>query len=121
MNKKKLWVIVPLVLAIAYLMGPRPSTPVFSNDLPFVPSDSTALEKYITHNELQHNLRPDNEARIVWADSLKRKTAYAIVYLHGFSASQGKASPFTAILPGSLGVIFTSLVLPNMVSTHLIN
>jgi esterase/lipase len=39
-------------------------------------------------------LRPGNEARIVWAnDSAKTKTEYAIVYLHGFSASQEEGAP----------------------------
>ena len=40
-----------------------------------------------------HRLKPDNEARIVWADSSRQKTAYAIVYLHGFSASLGEGDP----------------------------
>ncbi|MBC7686550.1 MAG: alpha/beta fold hydrolase, partial [Aquabacterium sp.] len=45
-------------------------------------------------NEATHKLRPDNEARIVWAnDSVKQKTDYAIVYLHGFSASQKEGDP----------------------------
>jgi pimeloyl-ACP methyl ester carboxylesterase len=44
--------------------------------------------------ESKHKLKPDNEARIVWAnDSLKQKTEYVIVYLHGFSASQEEGNP----------------------------
>ena len=44
--------------------------------------------------EAQHKLKPDNQARIIWVnDSLKQKTDYAIVYLHGFSASQGEGDP----------------------------
>ena len=52
------------------------------------------LEKYISDNERQHKLKPDNEARIIWVnDSTKQKTDYAIVYLHGFSASQEEGDP----------------------------
>jgi len=51
------------------------------------------LELYIKNNEAQHKIKPDNEARIIWEDSLKQKTEYAIVYLHGFSASQGEGDP----------------------------
>jgi pimeloyl-ACP methyl ester carboxylesterase len=41
-----------------------------------------------------HKIKPNNEARIVWYnDSLKNKTDYAIVYLHGFSASQEEGRP----------------------------
>jgi esterase/lipase len=59
-----------------------------------VPAEASALEQYIAANEAQHKIKPQNEARIVWAnDSAKQKTAYAIVYLHGFSASQEEGAP----------------------------
>jgi len=62
--------------------------------MPVVPSGSSLLEIYINNNEAQHKLKPDNQARIIWAnDSLKEKTDYAIVYLHGFSASQKEGDP----------------------------
>ena len=39
-------------------------------------------------------MKPDNEARILWInDSTKQKTEYAVVYLHGFSASQEEGDP----------------------------
>jgi esterase/lipase len=86
--------IILLVLIIVYFLGPRPSTPAYTSDLPNVPSTSTSLEQYISKNEATHKLKPDNEARILWLnDSLKKKTEYAIVYLHGFSASQEEGDP----------------------------
>lgn len=94
MRKKRLWVIIPLVLLIVFLMGPHPVRPLFDKDIPMVPSSPTDLERYVANSESKHKLRPDNQARIVWAnDSLKQKTEYAIVYLHGFSASQGEGDP----------------------------
>jgi esterase/lipase len=91
MPKKKWWIFALLAVVIAYLLGPHPSTPRYNKNLPVIPNE---LENYVRHKELQHKLRPDNEARIVWAnDSMKRKTEYAIVYLHGFSASQGEGEP----------------------------
>ena len=90
---KKLLVVV-LVLGIIYFLGPHPSKPVYNSDLPTVPANAVALETYISQQESQHKLKPDNEARIVWAnDSLKQPTDYAIVYLHGFSASQEEGNP----------------------------
>jgi pimeloyl-ACP methyl ester carboxylesterase len=86
--------IIIAILAVVYLLGPNPSTPTYSTDLPSVPSDALALEGYIKYNEAQHKLRPNNEARIIWAnDSAKTKTEYVIVYLHGFSASQEEGAP----------------------------
>lgn len=85
---------IVLVLGIVYSVGPNPSTPVYTTTLPTVPSNSAELVAYINTNEKKHNTRPNNEARIVWAnDSVKQKTPYAIVYLHGFSASQEEGNP----------------------------
>lgn len=83
-----------LLLIIIYFLGPRPATPVYDLHLPALPADAAALENYIKNQEAQHKLKPDNEARILWLhDSLKDKTDYAIVYLHGFSASQEEGDP----------------------------
>lgn len=95
LNRLLKWLaIIIVLLAIVYLLGPHPSTPVYTTDLPAVPADAVALENYIKANEAKHKLRPNNEARIIWAnDSLKTKTEYAIVYIHGFSASQEEGAP----------------------------
>lgn len=80
--------IVLVCLAAIYFVGPHPTKPVYSATLPAVPAEGPALEQYIHNKESQHRLKPDNEARIVWADSPYHITPYAVVYLHGFSASQ---------------------------------
>ncbi len=86
--------ILLLVFTVIYFLGPNPSTPVYTNTLPVVPTETTALENYIAAIEAQHKIKPQNEARIIWAnDSTKQKTEYAIVYLHGFSASQEEGAP----------------------------
>ena len=86
--------IILLVLIVVYFLGPQPSTPKYAKELPVVPAAPAALEQYISYNEAKHKLKPDNEARILWLnDSLKQKTEYAVVYLHGFSASQEEGDP----------------------------
>ena len=86
-------VIVLTVLVVLYSLGPTPATPNYGTKMPDVPSIDQ-LENYITGQESAHRLRPDNEARVVWAnDSIKQKTEYAIVYLHGFSACQEEGNP----------------------------
>ena len=83
-----------LLIAAFYLMGAHPSTPVYKTELPSIPADANALEKYISTNESKRKVKPNNEARIVWAnDSIHQPTEYAIVYLHGFSASQEEGNP----------------------------
>ncbi len=85
---------IVLLLSIVYIVGPNPSTPIYTATLPTFPSNPAELEATIHSNEKKHTTRPNNEARIVWAnDSVKQKTPYAIVYLHGFSASQEEGNP----------------------------
>ncbi len=86
--------ILAILLAIAYLMGPTPETPVFKKNLPAVKDTGFVLQEWVAHKEARVKLKPDNGARIVWAnDSLKTKTPYVVVYLHGFSASQKEGDP----------------------------
>ena len=45
-------------------------------------------------NKETKNLKPDNEARIVWANPDKKdKTDYVLIYIHGFSASCKEGYP----------------------------
>lgn len=99
------WIaIIILILAVVYLLGPNPSTPTYTTDLPTVPAEAVDLINYIKANEAKHKLRPNNEARIIWAnDSLKSKTEYAIVYIHGFSASQEEGTPVHANIAKKFG------------------
>jgi pimeloyl-ACP methyl ester carboxylesterase len=85
--------IVLTVLIIIYYLGPRPAIPRYDPLLPDVPNQPVALMDYVAEKENKHRLKPDNEARIVWNDSIPRKTAYSVVYLHGFSASQEEGDP----------------------------
>ena len=92
-----------VIVAIIYAVGPKPSTPIYDATLPSVPSSKSALENYIDNNEGRHKLRPNNQARIVWNDSLEQPTEYAIVYLHGFSASQEEGNPAHQIIAKKFG------------------
>lgn len=85
--------VILLVLIVVYFLGPRPKPPVYDVSLPQLPA-AAGLDQYVAGLEAVHKLKPDNEARIVWAnDSLKQMTEYAVVYLHGFSASQEEGDP----------------------------
>jgi pimeloyl-ACP methyl ester carboxylesterase len=84
----------PVILLVAvYFIGDRPATPKYDLTIPVLPGTPPELEEYVARKESAHRIKPDNEARIVWADSGKRKTEYSIVYLHGFSASQKEGDP----------------------------
>jgi pimeloyl-ACP methyl ester carboxylesterase len=96
--------IIALVLIILYFLGPKPATPKYVKELPAVPAEPLLLEKYVRDAETSHKLKPDNQARIAWQnDSLKQKTAYAVVYLHGFSASQEEGDPVHTLFAKQFG------------------
>ncbi len=109
--RKRWLLLLPVLLIVLYLLGPSPATPVYNTTMPAVPSEPAALEKYISGQETGHHLKPDNEARIVWADSSRKKTPYAIVYLHGFSASQGEGDPLHRYIAKKFGC---NLYLPRL-------
>ena len=94
MSRRFILITFPIILLVGiYFIGPEPDLPVWNMDRTVVPQDPAILEAYVRTQEAAHKLKPDNEARIVWADSSKRKTAYSVVYLHGFSASQEEGDP----------------------------
>jgi hypothetical protein len=64
--RKIKWVLIILaILFLVYLMGPNPSTPVYSTAMPAVPAEPAALVNYIKQQEAAHPVKPDNEARVV--------------------------------------------------------
>jgi esterase/lipase len=79
-------------LIVIYFLGPKPPKPVLNEVLPTVASIN-ALDASIAAMEATHQIKPNNQAKIIWADSSKTQTEYAIVYLHGFSASQMEGDP----------------------------
>lgn len=91
----KFLLIFSLILGLLYLLGPRPATPTLSGLYPEVATNLAELERNINAGEAKvANLRPDNQARIIWQDSSRREaTEYSVVYLHGFSASYYEGYP----------------------------
>jgi len=85
---------VLIILVFGILLGPRVEGLQEKQELPEIHADLEKLEREIQAFEAGFKLKADNEARIVWAnDTLKQKTEYALVYLHGFSASQEEGDP----------------------------
>jgi pimeloyl-ACP methyl ester carboxylesterase len=89
----KVLIAVILVATVVYFMGPKPKHPEYNTEIPPVP-DLNQLEDYVKTIESKHKVKPGNEAEIIWADStLKSQSEYAVVYLHGYSASKEEGNP----------------------------
>lgn len=82
------------ILIVAYLSGPKFPKPKLDANLPSIQLQTNEVESFIKNKESKQKIKPDNESRIIWAnDSLKNKTSYCLLYLHGFSASWYEGNP----------------------------
>jgi hypothetical protein len=84
-----------LLIVFIYMIGPR----VKFNTIDFskitnIEFPISSIDSAIVESESEIALiKAGNEAQIIWADSLGHKTAYSIVYIHGFSASHKEGDP----------------------------
>jgi len=82
------------LLALIYLLGPKPAPPALNAQLPTIGTGLSELADSIRRMEMAvPNLKPNNEARIIWADSIPTRTPYALVYLPGFTATFVEGDP----------------------------
>lgn len=89
------------LLAVVAILGPRMPVDTTLRPVQF-PAD---LDAYLADAEARVSaLRPGAERRIVWhtADRESR-TPYAVVYLHGFSASRQETAPLAERVADALG------------------
>ncbi|MDA3854075.1 MAG: hypothetical protein PF444_07540 [Bacteroidales bacterium] len=92
--KKRHYILLPFItLLVLYRIGPMMDTAPTDTQLPMVRYDITSVESYVENFEAQFDIKKNNEARILWGDSAKEKTEYALLYLHGFSASWYEGYP----------------------------
>ncbi len=94
--KKSLIVIASCicVLTIVYLSGPKFPDPVLNHQLPEIHLQTKDVEAFVREKESKLIIKPDNQSRIIWAnDSLKNKTPYCLLYLHGFAACWYEGNP----------------------------
>lgn len=82
-----------LLLALTIYFGPKVDYPAIDNNPLIQKFDALSASQKVSETEKNTSgIKPDNEARIIWADSLKQ-TEYSVVYLHGFGASQAEGRP----------------------------
>lgn len=89
----RILLIVTALLAVIYFLGPKPAAPDLRGALPEVPQELAQVSAFLDAKEATFPTRPGNRARIVWAGDSMHKTAYSVVYLHGFSASEREGYP----------------------------
>ncbi len=89
-----------LALMIVFLLGPRVKvdTQLKPINLP------TDLDHYLLESEAKYSdIVPGAEKTIIWANDAKEQTEYALVYLHGFSATRQETAPLSELIAADLG------------------
>ncbi len=98
------WLAVILFASgIVFALGPRPdSEQQITFDANALPSD---LDSYLADEEAKFSDIRENAAKeIVWNNPfLKTRTEFAVVYIHGFSATKVETSPVSESVAKSLG------------------
>jgi len=98
-----------LAAALVFALGPRAHLDIRIEPVA-LPAD---LDAWLAQSEARFtDLRRDADKRIVWSDpATKARTRYAIVYIHGFSATRMETSPLAETIAKALGanLFFTRL------------
>jgi pimeloyl-ACP methyl ester carboxylesterase len=95
MKKGLYFLVIIFLIGGVYIAGPKYKSLPLDPVIPNLRLESDSLDNLIINREsATPGLKDDNAARIIWFnDTLKNKTPFAVVYLHGFSASQGEGFP----------------------------
>ncbi|NOR88181.1 MAG: alpha/beta hydrolase [Bacteroidales bacterium] len=92
----KKFLMVVAVIAVVILVGPKVEKPSTEWNVPMQNEqiDLLMLQQEINNREKNTDfIKPDNESRIIFADSIPQRTAYCLLYIHGFSASPHEGYP----------------------------
>lgn len=95
MKKRRVFSLVLSVLVVAYFLGPAPAEPDLNElEIIEVPSNIPELMNWVAEGESKHTIKPNNSSyfKFIDPDSIY-KTEYALLYLHGFSASPREGLP----------------------------
>ena len=92
------------LLVLLLLMGPKVEAPIIDKPLPNIEATFSDLPAWVAEqNAAYPNIKPDNESKLIFADSIPQQTEYAIVYLHGFSGSTADGAPVHQEVAKALG------------------
>jgi pimeloyl-ACP methyl ester carboxylesterase len=95
-----------LIFVVTVSAGPKPRKPQLKRDLPELSVPCEKVGDYVDAKEAAiEKIKPMNASKVHYAnDSLKNQTDYAILYLHGFSASPMEGYPVHVNLAKEFGM-----------------
>ncbi|MDD4819643.1 MAG: alpha/beta hydrolase [Flavobacteriales bacterium] len=95
--KKTLNIISAVIICafIIFMCGKKVTPPVLSDDFPAVPNTLQGIQDSVLSAEgaFGDSIKKGNASQIFWLNDSVQKTPYAVVYLHGYSASKYEGLP----------------------------
>lgn len=87
--------IIILGLVVGFVLGPKPHYPSYTPTIQPIDLKINDLDTYVRDRDKGvDQLKPGNQSQLIWAsDSLHAQTEFAMVFLHGFSASPEAGNP----------------------------
>lgn len=110
----RLWALAALGLVLLFLIGPRNAELAYEPlpPPPALPTELSQLDAHLAAAEARlDNVHPDTEKRIVWGPQGRQRAPWAVVYLHGFTATRHELAPLPEKVAEALGghVFYTRL------------
>lgn len=96
---------VLLLLALLFALGPRnPYGPDVPADRALPPADLSQLDGWLAQSEAAYpDIRPGTAKGVVWHATPGTRTPWAVVYLHGYSATRLETAPLAERVAQQLG------------------
>ncbi len=80
-----------IALALGFMLGPKAREPHLDPSPISISVPIDSLDGWLAYRESSFKtLKPGNEAEIIWLNDSVQVTEYAVVYLHGFTASKAE-------------------------------
>lgn len=92
------------ILLLLFVIGPTVEAPIIDKPLPKLGLTVDEITEWVIEKESKiSTIKPDNESKVIFVDSIPTQTEYAIVYLHGFSGSGEDGAPVHEQVAASIG------------------
>jgi esterase/lipase len=82
------------LLLLAFFLGPTPNYDKIDLSSSAIKGELHQIDSIVNASESKiDNIKPENAAEIIWHNNEIKKTEYAVLYLHGFTASHMEGNP----------------------------
>ncbi len=102
--KRKVFTLIVAGVLLLFFLGPKPAPIEVKLQLAESAWELSDALRYVDQRAHMEGIRMGNQDSLVWADTVGKKTAFSLVYLHGFSSSRMEGHPLHIGLAKQFGM-----------------